>query len=208
MSAQIQGQVPIKSREELAMDIIKGENPAYNEIFHLKTTSYDGKFNEEKCPHIDKYVSQKEIMLSKLIGKPYPTYVLSGIMNDNHDVYQNSLQEVGRDYGADAKSAHITSMGIKSNHMEEGKKGKIDFGYTSTGEKLQGSIEVTDKELLAGGIDPELVGWEEITRKKGLLSKKEIAQADEAYKVSKSDKKESKNIFEKLVDKLKGEEGR
>lgn len=152
MAGQVEGQIAIKSKEELAMDIIHSENPVYNEVYRVKTEQND--FN---WPEVDEYMSKKEMMLSKLIGEPHPSYVITGYVGRDYDHYDTKITEAGRDYGADAKSAHMTSM-IQDSRFQEEKIGVIEFEG--------GALHITSKELLAGGLDPERMGWEEITKER------------------------------------------
>ena len=70
---QVDGPIDIKTKEELVIDIIHSDNPVYNEIYHIKTVE-----NDVNWKNIDTYVSVREIILSGLIGKPYPSSVITG----------------------------------------------------------------------------------------------------------------------------------
>jgi len=169
MAGQIESKVHIKSKEEFALDIIKSDNPQYDDVYHIKTVEND--FN---IPNIDKYISKREILLSKLIGKPYPTYVINGLVSPMHDNYKTEISDdVGTHYGADVKSASIAHLRGKNEKIEEeGRIGKIEFGHINLSDKMDGALYVTDKDLLASGLDPQEIGWEEIAKE--TVNRKEV----------------------------------
>jgi len=212
MATQIESKVPIRSREELAMDIIKSDNESLNDLSWVYTSSFDGNFDKNKCPVLDTPISKREIMLSKLIGQPYPTYFLSGISNDNHDVYQNKIVgSRGYEYKLDQAETYMQkTMASSKESLEEGKNGRIEFGYTTTGEKIGGSLEITDKELEAAGLSTGRMGWSEITRDKSkTVSPKDIAKADESRELTSTElapiqKSGIKAFIKNLIDKIKG----
>jgi len=92
MARQIEGRVQIKSEKEMAKDILGSKNPEMDEIFWADTRVDNPSFSEEKCPRINGPISRREILLSKIIGIPYPKYITSGISDHNHDEYINEIR--------------------------------------------------------------------------------------------------------------------
>jgi len=76
----------------MAKDILDSDNPEMDEVFWADTIVDTPTFSEEKCPRINGPISRREILLSKTIGMPYPTYITSGISDHNHDEYRNEIR--------------------------------------------------------------------------------------------------------------------
>lgn len=191
MAEQIEAQISLKTKEELAMDIIRSQNPVYDEVFRVTTTHND--FN---WPDVDEYMSKKEMMLSRVIGKPHPSYVITGCVGRDYDHYDTKITEAGRDYGADIKLSMMTMMAQKSIGEEE-KIGIIEF--------KEGAIYITSKELLAGGISPEKIGWEAITKERITEKKGEYKQIKQELKKMKKDNSiGQKYEVHRLEEKLNG----
>jgi len=182
MTKQIEDRVPIKSREDFAVDIIKSSNENLDEIFWIET-SRDGVGETKYFPTINGPISKREIMLSKTIGKPYPTYILGTERTDRGDTYTTKLREPnGFEWNAVNSYELSVNEGKKeAQTLETDKKGKVEFGlsYDISGpEKMKGRAVVSKNELLLAGLNPEDMGWEEetiITRK---ADKKEFAKSD------------------------------
>lgn len=206
MAGQVEGQIEIKSREEMAVDLIKSDNEDLNELFWIQTVTRDIE-NDEKLPYISEPASKREVLLSKLIGKPYPTY-FNGITLPNYDRYENMLQGWGgHEYAMDVTEANRANMASKakeSKNPDLDKEGIITFGYDRNAEVIPGEIKVSKRDLIKSQLDPEKMGWSERTiEKKGKVSKKDMAEADEMHKFT-TEVGEAKGIIQKLLDKVKG----
>lgn len=190
MAGQIESKIDIKSKEELAMDIIHSDNPAYSEVYRVTTDRNDFNWKE-----IDEYMSKKEMMLSKLIGKPHPSYVITGLVGRDYEQYNTKIAEEGRDYGANTKTLSIANTKKSAKHVEE-KKGTITFE--------DGALHITSKELLAGGLDPDKMGWEEITKERVTEKKNEYKQLKkELDKMKKEDSFGKKFTIDRLEEEVK-----
>lgn len=207
MAVQIEGQIDIKSREKMAVDLIKSDNAALNELFWVQTVQRDIK-NDEKLPFISEPASKREILLSKLIGKPYPTY-FQGITLPNYDRYENRLEGwFGHEYAMDLTESSRNSSSIQareSDNPDLDKEGIITFGYDRNAEIIPGKIKVSKRDLIAHQLNPERMGWtERIIDKKGRVSAKDIAEADRGRALTTTDVGGIKGFTKKLLDKLKG----
>jgi len=204
MTKQIEDRVPIKSREDFAVDIIKSSNKNLDEMFWIET-SRDGIGETKYFPTINGPISKREIMLSKSIGKPYPTYILGTKYNDLRDSYTTSIREP-RDTEWDAVSLVEKNMRDRRNEaekMENGKNGKIELGSTydiSSPEKMDGEIRISDKEILSAGLDLYKMGWEEEKNlKRSRVSSRDIAEADKETALTTTEV----GFFGRLINKIK-----
>ena len=77
-----------KSREELAKDIESSTNESLDEVLWIQSEKDDPNFDKSKLPDLNGPISRREILLSKLIGKPYPQYIFDGIEDYKHDKYK------------------------------------------------------------------------------------------------------------------------
>ena len=207
MAGQVESQIDIKSREEMAIDLIKSDNKGLDELFWVQTVARDVK-NDEKLPYISEPASKREILLSKLIGKPYPTY-FQGITLPNHDRYENRLEGWGgHEYAMDlTESTRIlsASKARESDSSELDKEGVITFGYDKNAEVIQGNIKVCKRDLIAHQLEPDRMGWSERTiDKKGKVSPKDIAKADEGKGIRTEEIGGVKGFITKALDKFKG----
>ena len=160
-----------KSKEELAMEILHSSDKGLDEVLWIKTTELDlvrpeVPGNNEKFPLLDGPISKKEIFLSVLIGRPYPTYFLDGIMSHNHDTYKNTITEPKELQGDIAfyYSQRIEERKEKSKDALD-EKGTVKFGLRDYGPgygmgELEGQLEVSEKDILAAGLEPEKMGLE------------------------------------------------
>lgn len=198
-----------KSREELAMEILRSQNPGLDEVFWVQTVENDLK-NEEKCPYLNNPISKREILLSKLIGKPYPTYFLDGVRNDAHDSYRN---EIRKPLDTELDDVDLYKKAIETRKVESNKedvsldkRGKVKFGYDRSGDRIQGEIEVSIKDLLKAGLDPDKMGWpERKIDKKGKVSSKSMIEAEQSLEKGLTTREVGgiKGFFNKLLDKIK-----
>ena len=148
------------------------------------------------------------ILLSKLIGKPYPTY-FQGITLPNYDRYENRLEGwFGHEYAMDLTESSRNSSSIQareSDNPDLDKEGIITFGYDRNAEIIPGKIKVSKRDLIAHQLNPERMGWtERIIDKKGRVSAKDIAEADRGRALTTTDVGGIKGFTKKLLDKLKG----
>lgn len=93
MAKQIESRVPIKSREELAKDIKSSTVDSLDEVLWIQSEKDDPNFDESKLPTLNGPISKREILLSKLIGEPYPPYIFDGIEDYKHDQYRAIIRE-------------------------------------------------------------------------------------------------------------------
>ena len=85
--------VQIKTKEELAKEITESRSEELDEVFWIETVeSDDPNFDKEKLPNINGPISRREVMLSKLTGKPYPEYIFDGIEDYKHDRYKAEVR--------------------------------------------------------------------------------------------------------------------
>jgi len=207
MAGQIEGQIDIKSREEMAVDLIKSDNEALNELFWVQTVKRDIK-NEEKLPLINEPASKREILLSKLIGKPYPTY-FQGITLPNYDRYENRIKgSYGHEFAMDMTQDYrelSANRAKEDNNPELDKEGIITFGYDRDAKIIPGQIKVSKRDLIEHQLDPERMGWSERTiDKKARVSSKDIAEADREQALTTTEVGGFKGFMKKLLDKFKG----
>ena len=198
-----------KSREELAMEILSSQNPGLDEVFWVQTVENDLK-NEEKCPYLNNPISKREILLSKLIGKPYPTYFLDGVRNDAHDSYRN---EIRKPLDTELDDIDLYKKAIETRKVESNKddvsldkRVKVKFGYDRSGDRIQGEIEVSIKDLLKAGLDPAKMGWpERKIDKKGKVSSKSMIEVEQSLEKGLTTREVGgiKGFFNKLLDKIK-----
>lgn len=192
-----------KSREEVAKSILSSEDMALDEVFWVQTVERDAPFNEEKCPYLDNAISKREILLSRVIGKPYPTYFLDGISDHKHDNYRNEIstpKERKSDY---AMYYEKTISERKSKGIEQAvdKKGIIKFGYDKSAERMDGYIETSESELLRAGLDPEKMG---LDYDKIKVTSKDLAEADKEQGLTTTEVGGFKGFIKRLLDKFKG----
>lgn len=208
MAEQVANQIgKMKSREKMAVDLIKSDNKSLDELFWVQTVKRDIE-NDEKLPYISEPASKREILLSKLIGKPYPTY-FQGITLPNHDRYENRLEGWGgHEYAIDLteNKRKLYANKVKESHsVELDKEGVITFGYDRNGEVIPGNINVSKKDLIAHQLDPDKMGWSERKLdKKGKISPKDIAKADQEKGLTTAEVGGVKGFIKKILDKFKG----
>lgn len=154
MAIQIEGRVPVKSREELTLDIIKAENDKMDEMGCVWTKVEDGQVFDEEHPNIQAVISRREMLLSELIGKPYPTYFLQGEEYGENQFYQNHLSSIGGTAEIDVAVASKQDISEKGRKLETAKSGYIVLEDGTF-------IKVTDKELMTAGLRPSMVDWVE-----------------------------------------------
>lgn len=207
MSEQIEGQIDIKSREEMAVDLIKSDNESLNELFWVQTVRRDIE-NDEKLPNISEPASKREILLSKLIGKPYPTY-FQGITLPNYDRYENRLEGWGgHEYAMDlTESTRLTTAynARTSKNVQLDEEGTINFGYDRNGKIIPGNIKVSKRDLITHQLNPDKMGWKERTlEKKSKISVKDIIEVAGDKVIATSELIGAGKLFEKIKNKLKG----
>lgn len=157
------------SNADMVKQLIKSKDPRLDEIFVIQSHSDMGSRDKEKLPSLNTViVTRRELLLSQLIGRPYPTYILDTLRNPNRDTYSTTLsvpKEVQTDYEA------LRENGIRSgrekakqNDPKLDKKRVIKYGYTFTQDKgygedhpelAEGEVEVTERELLEAGLNPD-----------------------------------------------------
>lgn len=147
----------VDSREELVMEIIRSEEPRYNEVYRIETTRVDNEMYN--FARLNRDMTLREILLSKLIGSPVGAYAINGFRDYNKDWFQNTIR---RSENPQAKLAEIAKLREQSQDMEA-RMGRLEFGSNEANEKSEG-IVITDKELLAAGLNPSQMGWTEISR--------------------------------------------
>ncbi len=203
MATQIESRVAIKSREELATDLIKSDTKSLDEVLWIQTVErYDSNFDEKKLPNMNNPISKREIMLSKLIGKPYPTHVMSGIVDYKHDRYTNEIREP-RDSEWDAVDLYAKAMERRQDEAANiidlvlDKPYELDFGYDENG-KIPGSIKVSTRDLLATGIGTERM------ESKAKVTSKDIAEADAKKELTATEVGGNKGLINKLKELFKG----
>ena len=201
-----------KTTEELAEELIQLEDESLDKAFWVKTVERDNpNFSPEKMPILDNPISQREILLSKLIGKPYPTYFLDGVMDDKHDEYRNEvrkprtekeLSEVGK-YEYDIKTnqslAREEDVGLDIDSKEV-----IEFGYDKTGDKKPGSIEVSVRDLWRAGLSNERMGIADPQISKTKISSRDIADADKETSLTKTEVGGIRKLINKIREFFKG----
>ncbi len=104
MAQQIEGRVKIQSPEELAKTIDESEIETLDEVLWIQTVEY-GAFDKEKLPVLNGPISRREILLSKLTGKPYRKEVFTGVIDYRHEKYENVVRDP-RDSEWDAADAY------------------------------------------------------------------------------------------------------
>lgn len=104
MAQQIEGRVKIQSPEELAKTIDESEIETLDEVLWIQTVEY-GAFDKEKLPVLNGPISRREILLSKLTGKPYGKEVFTGVIDYRHEKYENVVRDP-RDSEWDAADAY------------------------------------------------------------------------------------------------------
>lgn len=165
MVSQVEKQVPIKSREELAKEIIESKNPRYNDVMWVETTEHT--YDEASCPIMDRPVSEREIALSKLIGKPYPTYILSDDMRTaDGKKYKNELRgRYGHEQEIDAyETAMLKRIQEAKKSSEKSKTGFIEYTDYGNGTGFYGDkrhIEIEEEKLKKAGLSIEKMGFVE-----------------------------------------------
>jgi len=165
MATQVDNVAGVKSREELALDIIKSESLGLDSVAWIRTvkpeSQYQSQYENDKKPNLDKPISRRELLLSKLIGQPYPTYILEGI-GDYTLTYKNELQSHdGHEFYLDRYESYLDSMSKTAENSKDedmDKEGSIYFGYDENGKEMEGSITVTKRDLLKAKIEPISVG--------------------------------------------------
>lgn len=134
MAKQIEMQVSVKSREDLAIDLIKIDNHRLD----LLAGSYVGGM-----------VSKREQLLFKCIGKPHTKEVI-----DSLTAISGHAMEIG-----EASRISKFESERKSENPDMDKPGRIQFEVNG----VKRSIIVSKRELLnsgRNGIDPEKMGLE------------------------------------------------
>ena len=174
IAGQVEGQIAIRSRKEIALDLIQSDNELLNDLFWVQTVKRNNK-NDVKSPYISEPASKREILLSKAIGKPYPTYFGEGDEIQIEDSY-------GHEYAIDAVSNRrnfLAFHAIEPSDSKLYKKGVISFVYGFNREIKQEYIEVSKRDLILHQLDPDKLGWKErtINNKRGKVSPKDIVKA-------------------------------
>lgn len=172
------------TNEDMVKQLLKSKDPRLDETFVIQSHSDFGSRDDEMMPALNTViVTRRELFLSQLIGKPYPTYVLDTLRNPNRDTYSTTLSTakgIQTDYEA-MREDEIRSgrEKAKQNDPKLDNKRKIKFGYTFSKDKgygqdhpelAEGEIEVTERELLEAGLNPDKLFEIEIetSKKSGL----------------------------------------
>lgn len=197
VAKQIESRLQIKSREILAVDIIKSQKEELNILYKIGTET-DFK-DEKKTPHINDIVSKREVLLSKTIGKPFPAFILDENVSFGKNKYQNEiLDRFFYDDEYDKKLIEVLGedeLGIprysEIHNPKYDEKIKIDFGYGKDMKLMSGSIEVSIKDLLLVNLTPNRMGYED----------KKISDKEQG--VTTTEIKGIKTFFKKLFYKFK-----
>lgn len=180
-----------KSKEELAMEILNSQNPGLDEVFWVETVE-DDLTNKEKCPYLNQPISKREILLSRVIGKPYPTYFLDGVRNDAHDSYRNEIRQGKTESEVLAMAKYSSELHTKTQDdlrkqviKEILLNGDSEIGYVesktedfSPTEKTQDSPEIISRAM------PRKIF--ELGKKFGIGFPTDIRHVREAYSGSES----------------------
>lgn len=148
-------------RKILALEIINSNDESLDEILWVRTAEQNPELDGNKYPYLNTPISRREIMLSRLIGRPYPAYFLETTKIPGQRIYRN---EVGEPREAQADFAHLHRNVVSKNKDKASTKirGKITFGYIKDEKECDEYIEVSENDLLRAGLKPELMGFEEI----------------------------------------------
>lgn len=198
---QVKEQVPIKSREELAKEIIASENPKYDDVMWLGKGITQPEWTEPDNP-----ISEREVVLSKLIGHPYRQDFLS---IEHHPVFGPYSRALKGPYGHEQEIVQYENAienRKREAEQETDEKGCIE--YVGDGEKE--TIEISKLELIKAGLDPKEFEWkslEQIKTKKQKnpsISPKDIADADKEQALTTTEVGGFKKLLNKLRDMFKG----
>ena len=162
------------SIQEKVKKLLESTEPGMDDVFLIETKHSDFP-DSDRYPRMRRanfdgkgvgkhLATRRELLLSQLIGKPYPSYVIDTFENPNHDIYENTISDKIHDI--DLHHADIYEGKIRGR-KEEAKKSNpkfdekrvIKFGYTIVGDGTSiqdGEVEVTKRELLKAGLDPEM----------------------------------------------------
>ena len=187
MVSQVEKQVPIKSREELAKEIIASENPRYDEVIWLGTGISQPEIKLSNNP-----ISEREVILSKLIGYPYSQDFLSIQHHPAFGPYSRALKgKYGHEQEIDEyETAMIKRKQEAGKNPEKDKKGFIEYG----GHGKKKSIVINELELRKAGLDPKEFEWKSLEQVKDvLLSQQEATEF--FYMKSKYDGVTGRRVF-------------
>ncbi|MBR6252874.1 MAG: hypothetical protein IKR04_03440 [Clostridia bacterium] len=154
--------------EEIVKQILKSKDKRMDDVFIIKTSSELSIGDDNPVfPRLESLVTRRELFLSQVIGKPYPTYVLDMVRNFRRDTYRNSLKEPherASDFAAMRQGdIERTKEKAKESNPSLDKKRKVKLGYTFSSDKgygenhpelMEGEIELTERELLEAGLEP------------------------------------------------------
>lgn len=219
-------------REDLAMYIIQMSNEKLDEVYWAETVeTIGGKvekdnihfYKDSNFPTMNFPISLREIILSQLTGRPYPSYMVEGIMDFRGDAWKNKIRE--------PKEEEMHEVELYKQQREErnsmakdnptSTKGKVKFGYhlgdslrdyQNTGdryypgtfpEKMDGELVVSKEELILAGLDPEKMAWEE-ERDNSKVFPEDIASADKNAKLTTTEVGLFRRIMDKIQEKFKG----
>lgn len=152
--------------EEMITKLLQSDDPKLDEIFVISTDSdmpldLDSRKDDKRFLKLnDVMVSRRELMLSMLAGRPYPAYIIDLVRAQNRDTYTTKLREPS-EIEADEKRMHIQQNKERANKRDDSSldvKRNMKFGYTILGsspEEMFGGLELTPRDLLRAGLDPE-----------------------------------------------------
>lgn len=217
MAQQISSKVEIKSREQLAMDIIKSETPSLDNVLWLETVENDFKSQGWNAPNLSDPISKREAILSKCIGHPYPDYFINerAVHPATHDCYKNELREPKDDEKtvADNYKSEILNRKQEAINMSDPSLDTLGVIELNTRKDIiknneeQHCIKLSKRDLLKAGLKPEKLGFKEISRaNRRKIRPKEIAEAEGEYGITTTHVNKIKEFFTRLLNKLKGNE--
>lgn len=205
--------VETKTIEELAEALIQLEDESLDKVFWVKTVERDNpNFSPEKMPILDNPISQREILLSKLIGKPYPTYFLDGVMDDKHDKYRNEVRKPRTEDEIETLGKYAYDLETNQSIAREEDCGGVDidvkevleFGYDRSGDKKPGSIEVSVRDLWRAGLSNKRMGIADPQLSKTKISSRDIADADKETSLTKTEVRGIRKLINKIREFFKG----
>lgn len=196
MARQIKDRIPIRTVKELAKYTIQSKNTQLDAKAWATSEVDDPNFSKDKFPRINGPISKREVLLSKLIGRPYPTYFLRGVHNIHRDGYRTTLESIsGHELEEDGTKPTSTSTSKR--------KGVVRFGYNNTLEKRKkdGYIFISEEELVKAGLDPNEMGFESLE-----ITGKDIAETDKSKGLTTTEVKNGglRGFVKKLLDMIKG----
>ena len=146
MAKQIESRVSIKSKDEHVQDITNNDSKELDKVLWIETVERDDPyFDEEKLPNLNEPTSRREVMLSKLTGKPYPDYVFDGITDYKHDSYKVDVRNPKSDEEIDRANEYERKLQGTKRGVTPEEIARVDKEQELTTTEVKGIKAIFEK---------------------------------------------------------------